>query len=137
MFVRQSAVQDVGLLDESFFFFGEETDWCRSFRQRGWRVCFAPVGEIIHYRGASTNQISHRRGVLLTRALIDLHRKHGGPIAASVAWAILLVFNLTRYLGWFLTFVVRREAHSSQRRDYFRGILKEFPALRGAAGESV
>jgi GT2 family glycosyltransferase len=53
MLVRSEAVRTVGLLDEAFFFCGEEADWCKRFRYRGWQLRFAPVGEIIHIGNVS------------------------------------------------------------------------------------
>lgn len=43
LMVRKQCIDAVGQLDENFFFFGEETDWCRRIREAGWRVAFAPV----------------------------------------------------------------------------------------------
>ena len=48
MFVRQSAMKDVGYLDETFFFYGEETDWCRRFANAGWDISFAPCHNILY-----------------------------------------------------------------------------------------
>jgi GT2 family glycosyltransferase len=53
MLVRRAAIDDVGLLDEDFFLFSEETDWCRRFREAGWRVVFYPGADCIHVGGAS------------------------------------------------------------------------------------
>ena len=52
MMVRKAAIDQVGLLDETFFFFAEETDWCRRFQKVGWTLRFT-VGEITHHGGGS------------------------------------------------------------------------------------
>jgi hypothetical protein len=52
MLVRRSAVDEVGPLDERFFLFSEETDWCYRFRRAGWRVVFYPGAEAVHVGGA-------------------------------------------------------------------------------------
>jgi hypothetical protein len=129
MLVRYAAMSEIGLLDESFYFFGEETDWCKRFRENGWAVRFAPVGEIVHYGGASAKKLNHRRDVMLTGALIDFHRKHGGAVAALAAWTILWVFNFSRYIGWLFASVVDRQ-RAAPRRDHFRNILKDYPSPR-------
>lgn len=49
MFVRRSATEQVGLFDERFFLYFEDTDWCRRFWAAGWRVVYHPGIEIIHY----------------------------------------------------------------------------------------
>ena len=42
MLVRHRAIEDVGIMDERFFMYGEETDWCYRFKQAGWKVMFTP-----------------------------------------------------------------------------------------------
>lgn len=53
MIVRVSAAQKVGWLDERFQFYGEDVDWCFSFRQSGWRVVFDPSVSILHFKNVS------------------------------------------------------------------------------------
>jgi GT2 family glycosyltransferase len=96
MLVRCEAMHAVGMLDEEFFFYGEEADWCRRFRDAGWRVRFAPVGEVIHHGGASTLRIAGSRGLMLGRALVRLISKHRGPVAGFGAWTLLLTSHLWR-----------------------------------------
>lgn len=49
LIVRRSALADVGLLDERFFLYFEDTDWCRRFREAGHRVTFVTDAEMVHY----------------------------------------------------------------------------------------
>jgi GT2 family glycosyltransferase len=56
LLVRREAADTVGLFDEDFFMFSEETDWCYRFRQAGWKVLFTPEAEFVHVGGASTKQ---------------------------------------------------------------------------------
>jgi N-acetylglucosaminyl-diphospho-decaprenol L-rhamnosyltransferase len=56
LLVRREAADTVGLFDEDFFMFSEETDWCYRFRQAGWKVLFTPDAEFVHVGGASTGQ---------------------------------------------------------------------------------
>src|ERR687888_742253 len=56
LLVRREAADTVGLFDEDFFMFSEETDWCYRFRQAGWTVLFFPGAEFVHVGGASTRQ---------------------------------------------------------------------------------
>src|SRR5215475_5316322 len=53
-FIRREALESVGLLDEGFFMYGEDMDWCKRFWKAGWRVVFVPQGEAIHYGGKSS-----------------------------------------------------------------------------------
>ena len=49
MFVRRAAIDKVGLFDERFFVYFEDTDWCRRFWDGGWKVVYHPGIEIVHY----------------------------------------------------------------------------------------
>lgn len=53
LLIRRRAIDDVGPLDEGFFLYAEETDWCRRFRQRGWDVRHVPLMRITHHEGDS------------------------------------------------------------------------------------
>lgn len=129
MLIPRVAIDQVGMLDESFFCYGEETDWCQRFRNAGWRLAFAPVGEIIHFGSLSSRQCSFRRDVMLSDGLIRLHRKHGGRFAAMIAWCILAGFQFTRWLYWAAVSFVKRAVEPRQRRDHFFGVLRQFPTL--------
>ena len=54
MAIRRKAIQDVGLLDERFFMYWEDADWCRRMREKGWKVTYFPQTSIIHLIGASS-----------------------------------------------------------------------------------
>ena len=53
--VRRAAIDEFGLLDEGFFIYAEDVDWCKRCWKAGWRVVFFP-GQAIHYGGASTTK---------------------------------------------------------------------------------
>lgn len=130
MFCRAEAIQQVGMLDESFFCYGEETDWCKRFTDAGWILRFAPIGEIIHYGSLSSRQCNHRRDVMLTDGLIRLHRKHGGRLAAVAAWSILASFQATRWAYWSIASLFRRKDDSAaRRRDHFHGVMRNYGNL--------
>ena len=52
MYVRRQALEDVGLLDESYFLHCEDLDWCMRFRERGWKILFVPDAIVTHHKGA-------------------------------------------------------------------------------------
>lgn len=100
LMVRHRVIEEVGGLDERFFFFGEETDWCLRIRGAGWSTRFAPVGEIVHHGGGSVRKLNFKRDVMLTDATVRLHRKNGGRWAGIGAFLILACFNASRALLW-------------------------------------
>lgn len=56
MMVRSDAIQEVGLLDEEFFMYGEDIDWCYRIKSSGWKVVYYGDAEIIHYKGGSNTK---------------------------------------------------------------------------------
>lgn len=136
MLIRRECVEDIGLLDESFFFFGEETDWCRRMRTAGWGVAFAPVGEITHFGGGSSGSLNHKRDLMLTEATVRLHRKNSGFFAAALVFILLAGFNVSRLVFWGLSAKITRRNSSAERMKHFVGVTRHiasaWPTTRGA-----
>jgi GT2 family glycosyltransferase len=128
MLIRKSAMEQVGLLDDDFFFYGEETDWCRRFAAAGWAVVYAPVGEITHFGGGSVRSLNHRRDVMLTEGTIRLHRKHYGLKGGIACFALLAAFNASRAVLWSGLSLVRRPAAADHARR-FRAVLGDFGSV--------
>ncbi|AEI96552.1 glycosyltransferase family 2 protein [Roseobacter litoralis] len=122
MMLRREVLEQVGQLDEDFFFFGEETDWCRRMRDAGWLLMFAPVGKIVHYGSASARKLNHKRDLMLTDATVRLHRKHSGRLAGSAAWVTLFGFNVSRATFWSLRSVVQHD-RAALRAKHFRNVV--------------
>lgn len=55
LLARAECVRDVGKIDEDFFLYGEEVDWCLRARKKGWKLLFSPGSIVVHEWGASTN----------------------------------------------------------------------------------
>ncbi len=88
MLVRREAIAEVGPLDESFFLFSEEVDWCYRFEQAGWKVYFTPEAEVVHIGGASHGGRFFDQQVL---GHIRFLAKHRGLAYAERARKLLLV----------------------------------------------
>jgi len=67
MLVRRKAIDDVGLLDEQFFMYWEDADWCKRMREKGWKVVYFPKTSIVHHVGCS----SSKRPL---RSIIEFHK---------------------------------------------------------------
>ena len=82
--VRRQALGEVGLLDESFFMYGEDMDWCRRFWKHGWKLAFVSSAEAIHYGGASSANAPVRFYIERHRADLQYwHKHHSGLAVAS------------------------------------------------------
>ena len=126
LMVRASVIEEIGRLDEAFFCYGEETDWCRRCQDAGWQLMFAPVGEITHFGSGSTRALNHVRDLMLSEGTIRLHRKHNGHTAAVFIWLLLLVFNSMRSVFWTLRTALDSTDTTNRRAQHFRRIVRDF-----------
>jgi N-acetylglucosaminyl-diphospho-decaprenol L-rhamnosyltransferase len=86
--VRRTAADQVGMLDEDFFLFSEETDWLYRFHQAGWAVWFTPDAEAVHVGGASHGGRMYVENV---RGIVRWFAKHRGAREAARARGLLAV----------------------------------------------
>lgn len=94
LMARREAVEQVGPLDEGFFMYSEELDWCRRFREAGWRVAYLPTARIVHYIGKSSEQVLPARHIHFQTSKVRYFRKYYGPVVAEM----LRLFLLANYL---------------------------------------
>ena len=92
MLVRREVIDAVGLLDEAFFIYAEEADWCLRIRQAGYRCVFTPVGQILHLDGGGkcTSQVKPQMYVQLQKSKLIFARKHYGLVGWSLAKCIVM-----------------------------------------------
>ena len=95
--VRREAVSHVGLLDERFFMYSEDLDWCRRFDQANWEVVFCPEAEAIHYGGASSSNAPTRFLIEMQRANLKYWRKHHGKLSLLLVWGLAAMGHAAQY----------------------------------------
>jgi GT2 family glycosyltransferase len=76
MLVRREAIEQVGGLDETFFMYGEDIDWCYRIKQAGWGIYYYPRTYIIHIKGGSARRRPLKIIYEFHRAMWVFHRKH-------------------------------------------------------------
>lgn len=113
--LRREAVQEVGLLDEEFFIFAEDLDWCRRCWNAGWQAVFCPEARAIHHRGASSANDPVRFAVEQHRAMLHYWEKHHGISGRLGIVSILLFGQLLRYLVAVASGLTRKSAESDSR----------------------
>ncbi len=129
MLARAEAVQQVGLLDEQFFMYSEEVDWCYRFKQAGWEIYFYPQAETIHLWGGSSRAIKTETLIRLYRARVQFFRKHYGQMR-TLLYKILLGFNALLRVGpGAIYYLTRATADGRQKHDAFRQLLKAIPSF--------
>lgn len=92
LMARRAAIEEVGPMDEAFFMFNEDVDWCRRMKRAGWTVTCVPDATVVHHVGASKERTSAR--VIWARHLGMIHYFHKhhptNPLLALLADGVIL-----------------------------------------------
>lgn len=117
MFIRMSALGDIGMFDENLFFYNDDLDICMRARKAGYRVVYAPVASVFHY-GGSTSKKTGNFGYFIegVRGGLYFCRKHYGPIAYMIYRGFVIAAAAFMSALCFLTYPVnkgRMKAYSS------------------------
>lgn len=76
LMVRKTAMEAVGLLDERYFFFFEETDWAKSMKDAGWQIFFVPSARIFHFQGQTVGHDVRSRFLFYRSRYMYLKKWH-------------------------------------------------------------
>lgn len=91
LLVRREAVADAGGLDESFFMYSEELEWCLRLRRAGWRIAYRPEATVVHHEGASSGQAVPRRHIDFNASKVLFYRRRYGAAFGEALRAFLLL----------------------------------------------
>lgn len=89
MLLRREAIAAVGPLDEGFFIYCEEVDWCWRAKKAGWQIYCVPAATVVHHSAQSTRQFAERMFVELYRSRYRLFSRHYGPARRAAVRAII------------------------------------------------
>ena len=89
--VRSAALTDIGLLDEDFFFYFEEVEWCLRALQHGWQVCYVAEARAMHLLAHTANRYRGDARIELQRSKLLYFRKHSSPLGYHSLSAYLAV----------------------------------------------
>lgn len=118
LLVRRSALDQVGLLDESYFIYGDEVDLQYRLHRAGWEVYFIPNSTTIHYGGRSLDR--WRRRKMVYRGKMLFYQKHYGFLQTFLLRLMLAGLSLGKLAFWALNYLpasrrdqARKELHSN------------------------
>lgn len=97
LLLRRSALDEVGLFDDGYFMYLEDTDLSHRLRDAGHERWLLPAAVVQHHRGASTEQLTEARIVEEWRSRRRYWRKHYGPVASPTLSALR---GAPYFLGW-------------------------------------
>jgi GT2 family glycosyltransferase len=96
--LRRTALEQIGMLDEDFFMYGEDLDWCRRCWDAGWEIVFCPDAEAIHHRGRSSAAHPVRAAVTQQRSVLHYWDKHHGAAARRAIRSVFFCRYAIRYV---------------------------------------
>ncbi|KPK87182.1 hypothetical protein AMJ80_12290 [bacterium SM23_31] len=106
MTIRREILETVGFLDERFFMYGEDLDWCYRIKQAGWKILYYPKTSIIHFKGKSASEKDWNQIKLFHKAMVifaEKHLRHSGII--TPLWLLKTAVRIKAVLTY-----IRRKA---------------------------
>jgi GT2 family glycosyltransferase len=119
------------VMDESFFFYYEETDWCYRFAKAGWKALFNPEAVITHIGGGGQSSAKARQKSFVQRqksCMIYL-RKNKGPVYALAGRTILTVAFIARSVVWSIL-CLKRKLAGGDFHEHFKHQTDSAAAVR-------
>jgi GT2 family glycosyltransferase len=98
LFARRALYLEIGGMDERFFMYSEELDWCKRAKTAGWRVVFLPGAQVVHYEGKSSEQNPAQRDIHFHTSKVRYFKKHEGALRGELLRLFLLA-NFVYLMG--------------------------------------
>ena len=126
LLVSRTCIDDIGLLDENFFLYAEEVDWCKRMWQSDWQVVYFADAMVVHYLGASQidNESFSRRLTQLRSDIYFLHKWRGATYAQAFQ-LLVRICSLFRYFGCYFKNLIEGNANNlrKQKAIFYRLIV--------------
>ena len=135
MLVRSEVLRSVGKLDEDYFFYSEETDWCFRIKKQNWKIWYTTNTAIYHLGGGSTTRGSVTHLVRLYQAKLLYFKKNHGNFATTLlrfGLALSNTFGVIRRLI-FMNWLNRRasfERIANQTKLVWYLLRNQYPEVR-------
>jgi len=125
LLVRRSAYEQIGGLDEGFFMYSEELDWCKRIKDAGWHVIYLPIATVIHHEGKSSEQVVPARHIHFQSSKVRYFRKHHGPLqSGALRWFLLGTYVYQMAREGFKWLIGHKRALRLERMNAYRQVLK-------------
>ena len=118
LMLRRSALDEVGLLDEGYFIYGDEADLQYRLKKAGWEIYFLPHATTIHYGGRSMDR--WRRRKMVYRGKLLFYRKHYGSLKTFILRVMLGILSIAKLIAWLVMSILpnkrdlaKKEMHSN------------------------
>jgi GT2 family glycosyltransferase len=112
MLIRREVIEQIGYLDERFFAYQEDADYCFQARKAGWKIYYVPQAQIIHYGGQGGSRVQPYRSIY------EWHRSYFLYYRKNLASDYFFLFNWFYYLAMGIKFSVSLTANALRREKY-------------------
>ncbi len=129
LLVRKSVVEQIGLLDEQFYIYGEEIDWCWRIKKAGWKIMYQPDAEIIHFGKASSSQRHIEMFIQNYKSFYILLKKHY-PVYSYWLYRIRTMLYLFLWLSKYSFLLLFHSKNSRKRNEGKQGIKVYIESLK-------
>lgn len=92
LLIRRVALHQVGPLDEEFFMYSEELEWCYRLKAQGWEVDYLPTAQVVHQEGRSSEQVLPARHIHFQRSKVLFFKRYYGWRGEVLRWFILSTY---------------------------------------------
>jgi hypothetical protein len=134
LMLRRQVVEQVGGLDEGYFMYFEELDWCRRIRQAGWRIVYLPAATVIHHEGKSSSQVVPLRHIRFQSSKVRYFTKHHGRWQGEfVRWFLLSMYVWQSFVEGAKWLVGHKRPLRAARLGAYSQVIRS--GLRRAAAE--
>jgi GT2 family glycosyltransferase len=114
--IREETLRQIGPLDERFFFFFEETDWCTRARLAGWQVAVLPDAVVIHGQGKSSEKVLSDVRIEFFRSRYRFFLKHHGRLQTTLLFLGLMIKLVVENISALLMVILSAGRNQKSRR---------------------
>ena len=125
MLVRKDALLETGPMDEGYFMYSEEVDWCVRFNKNNWKIGFYHEAEIIHLGGASAVRLGPDRALVKDRSSLRYMRKNWSKPRFYAGVLLVLLFYVSRLPPAWLLYLF------TQKANYKKIALNHWSGIKG------
>ncbi len=126
---KRSLMDDIGLLDERYFMYTEERDYCYRAKLAGWKIYYYPLAEIVHEGGVSTRQRALEMFVEQRKSMLLFHKKYDSRSRVLLIRIYLFLGIFLRFVAWNIIAVAQKSPEHRSRQHIYSGATLWFLGL--------
>jgi hypothetical protein len=125
LFARRQVYEQIGGLDERFFMYSEELDWCRRAKDAGWRVIYFPNARVLHHEAKSSEQVRAQRDIYFHSSKVRYFKKHHGALQGELLRYFLLCMFAYQWLEEGVKYLLgHKRALRAERVKAYKQVLQ-------------